>query len=1031
MAKGSVAPGFLASLGLMDESFGPLLVTIDAPLSANEAPEPHFPYLNISDPITFFSDTVPLDQFVFRDDVSTWSGQDSSSHVSVVPSIDPERYSLWYSDLWAMAGAPELLPAKDDFFSVLDEAQQIDRYLQRAIDDPEATRLSHLVSDVNWMESSVRAMHDVGRSLITENYSSSILGAEFLRDMVFERRSIAASGKNRKGQPAAPQPIHSVDLVLPMSFWNSAVTKEAATLMKLLVFRLAREFFARDMSVEEFIAALSPDADPTVRLDAEKIASELLASPQDYGRVSFVNKTVVAIQLHETSRLAEFLENLPRLADAALIAMLARTHDLQSQLQENFRIGAVSDFDNVSKISRAQRDLDVFIQHFEQIGEEPVKYIGRNEQGERVVRAVTEFGLERIVAGVSHYPENEDGYQTRNLKRNKSRALMTASRMRDEALTRAEGLAQRVSELDDEEFAQLKVMDRIQTQDHPSDTPRLYWREGRYLSVRRIQSALEALYKKCMTRASGDSSTVQEQGIETPESLQKALYGVAVSRRTKRLHTPNSSQREAAMREALGWMLALSDPAFPARAERLEKLAEACHDCFMSPVESSMVAILYDALGGTIDPKRMVRDFTLKQTHDGRLGILGMLERVKSQLTVPFQAGQVKVPCDRQLADSLRELRGEYRRLTQKYRGFAYDLLNGVARPEGVFASAVYHGVREHYERLEAAGLTDTDVVPGYVFIGFEAMNARVLDREGNPVTDKHIFDANMQLLKRSPFKAVQRFARSLSEKLAGAGLKLPVELYAMGDELVLALPRHTQTGRALNEGDFSVIAMMIREMLWQDVPYMIHYETKIKEGKRVQRPKIYRMKDEQGRVWRVAAAAGAFERKDPDEPVWWLEGEDGTVLEKPLRKSLRDLDGCSAESVRGKVNCRLCVSSIDLKPFDERLGRRLESREEIIAYLDAYKQFTIDLDEALRAYAKSHHLVAEDGIYVYEAGTKSFRQIGTQADIDAMLKQSIIRLHLQQMQQWRAEHGIFPWRISANWLVPVTQWSHYFSSVI
>lgn len=721
------------------------------------------------------------------------------------------------------------LSSMSGFIPALRSLKDLEQQIS-ATDPIAPTRFGAILED---LKPRIHHMTTLARTLTSNFGKSPLLAEQRLRDMMFARlRATAKAGTTLKD-------IYSVAILLPLTSWNS-VNSTLCTNMKHAVYVLARDFFAKDQSVDEFLASL-------------KSPESFRATKPKRGQITIVNGSLIALQLRSTQRLPEFLNRLEELVRTALA-----THP------ENFE-GLPADLD------------------------------------------LTRLKLNELCAGVAKYDGSED---MRDPLRNLSPILFQIQNLRDTALKRAEALAS----------ARERNSDMNQITDTDVDgvdvSQKMVWREGRWLTDMEILNTLKAT----VLLPVGNDNTAPGRARQYRSLSKDDLIYIA---------------KKLALNDGLAdkWIASLeSNTTSTATNQDISDFVNALQKEFEGAVTDPRLLAFYEAAGGSFQPDRSLRQ----------------LEDLGKHVDLLIASAMTAAESDNLPGDSLKSgLALALQSAIHFLEDVSHDVRDRVTRANReLMVHAAIEKVGNHYETMATKGFRLQTEEAGYAIIGFEAQHAKLLDTEANPLTPNHRMDVNALKLKR--------LAHLVAQELFGDEGKSMIEVFGMGDEIAIILPRHDARGQLI---DMNQVAATFRKILKEKLfPTPVHYQQKVDVRGKTLRRRQYRAKPSSDFLkghpnWKhftVAADPDAVIGSGKDRRAWILT-INGAVLKNPLPVTLNDFAPDSFEKIMGLVDCRLCVDFQPLVLRDEMSGRYMRTSDERAEYLLARVNQVFEWDKLVK----------------------------------------------------------------------------------
>jgi hypothetical protein len=285
-------------------------------------------------------------------------------------------------------------------------------------------------------------------------------------------------------------------------------------------------------------------------------------------------------------------------------------------------------------------------------------------------------------------------------------------------------------------------------------------------------------------------------------------------------------------------------------------------------------------------------------------------------------------------------------------------------------APQAYSTFTAFYQKMSEEGVVLQGPSPGLIIFGGEMQSARVLENDVNPITEDHMMDANMILIRIATQIAVENFNAWLSLN-EGHNVHIGAPEWVRGDEKVFALPRHLSNGKALTEKLLSQFARIQREVLAQLLPYLLHLEKKIEQSdKNVLRPKRWQVTTSSGH--KIDVASPPQNTNTRSGPVWILT-TDGKTHKKAILSDWSTLDAAEVKAKMGQVNMRLVALSLDLSMNSSSPSRPTDPKFNILFTRAATLVMEKDRD------VKDQEYLGKDpaqGIWWIESDTGELRQI-------------------------------------------------------
>lgn len=749
--------------------------------------------------------------------------------------------------------------------------------------------------------------------------------------------------------------IYSIAITMPLKEWNH-VCDTAGTRLINIQYKITREFLRRDLSQEEFLDTFS----------ASHFVEEKSDEDTTLVNGTVVNGTLIGVQSHSIARLPELLEQLPHLVPVILKKLLERRSEL-STLIKNLSAINVADEDLLALLKKSQDEWAANLKITDQFSVTPEdQIVFHNVQldvCDLTPIPLEKFILDRSYAGVAVYQGEEDVPVRADKKRNQTRVTTLVQRLRDQAVQFAEGITHVATETGRLGTTRVSFADPSGIMGH-----KRVFREGKLLSRDQILRTIMAIQ-------SGPAAVSQPPGTKrrfrlmNSKELREATFDAAQmvvnhAQNGRRFTYPIGFTVSETDATALAkkWLIALNAKQYdgPAVAEFLS----AWQWVFLQPVTSPQIRAFYIQAGGFPEPARTLRFLT--GTQPGSL--MASIEET-IEILAAAEEGHRELPDHIQDRLALVRLLFEYGvSLMEQTQINPRDGITIAGFEE--LAPQAHNIFTTFYQKMQNNGVTSQGPPPGLIIFGAEIQSAKVLENEANPITEDHMMDTNMILIRIATQIAVEKFNAWLSLN-EGRNVHVAVVEWVRGDEKVFALPRHLSNGNPVTEELLSRFARIQREVLVQLLPYTLHLEKKIElEDRTVLRPKRWQVTDTLGRTIPVASLQ---ENARTRSGSVWILAIDGKTHKKAILQDWSTLGAAQVKAQMGQVNMRLVAVSPDLPMQASSLSQPTNPEFNALFTRNAMLVMEKDNDVKKQEYLGKN---PTQGIWWIESDTGALRQI-------------------------------------------------------
>ncbi|MBU1918540.1 hypothetical protein KKF63_10485 [bacterium] len=807
--------------------------------------------------------------------------------------------------------------------------------------------------------------------IITDMGRKAILGQGRLANMIFGRaRNILEA--REKGEDFTPKPIYSTAVILPMTEWNS-YNNAVGNVMKEISYLVQREFLSSEHeTIDAFLENLSTDS---LLRDHESTAGQVTLEERETGQTTVVNGVIIAAQLNDTSKLKYYLENIGAFIFGVVNILLNKKEALENKsaltVREEAKLNGIE-----ALIGGFYRNSSgkIFFSYY--------------EKGVRHEVPFEKLYLNLVSAGIAKYDESleeHEGFTADKALHNLIWIRKEVQRMRDEAIKNAE-------------LAASKKEPTVIVVDSPLAKIRAdqSWRDGSHLSSDDILASLVAIIQDTKMGAEDrprkyargpKTNVLKNQRKTSANRLFKGVdwndlslpnssggRGIALEAALHFVKGGRASVTKASSPEDLAkaWLAALEDRSFlekPSQAAR--EFSEALESLFFESITNARVLALYHECGGFVDPQRIMRQFYSLQTE--------LFDNVQ-QL---YSLGSVND--NPNYNSQLEEITAKLNKVINEARALmsfvGHDIRDRETRPREIVAPAARKMVAAFYSNLEQRNLSVENA--GYHIIGFEAKNAKVLDRETNPISPYHVLDTNMIRMRR--------IARLVAREVFGqkdGGVTDCVESYAQGDEMVAFFPKHKRDGSLVTLEEINAAYRKVLQRLFPQNKLHYNHKQDVDEG--TLRLKEWHVRaiisapgfPDKEEEYIIAADKSAFNNPASKEQRFWVLAKGGARVQTSFQGLLNrgDINILHRTPVLGPISARLCALSLPLIP---KKGFLQSSANETDTLLDR----AVDLVMALDAQVKEEIKKAERGgepwgapekdLWVFNAELSTFSRVG------------------------------------------------------
>jgi hypothetical protein len=812
------------------------------------------------------------------------------------------------------------------------------------------------------------------KRIVTDKGRRAILGQGRLANMVFSRARDILEAREKQ-QPCVSKPICSAAVILPMTEWNSH-NNDVGNTMKEVLYLVQREFLASEhKTTTSFLKSFSVDS---LLEDQETIAGQVTLEKQNKtGQTTVVNGVIVAAQLHDSSKLKHYLENIDKIVFGIIKALIEKKQALENADHLSLKEKAA-----LSKIESLVGSFS-----FDSSGALLISY---NEKGVLHQVPFEKLHLNLVSGGVATYDtslEQHENFTKDKALHNLIWIRKEVQRMRDEAIKNAELAAA-------QKGSNNLLIDSPQAKERVDQS----WRDGSRLSADDVLRGLTAIIQDTEMNANNrprkyaddpKTNVFDQQRQRTKERLFKGVdwndlamteqgndRGIALETAIHYLQKTQTNVTGASSPDELAqnWLRALEDPALASSPSLAAKeFSQAIESLFFESINNARVLALYHECGGFVDPQRIMRTFYALQAElfDNMMALYS-LGSVNSQ-----GYGEKVATVSKKLKDIV-----EKSNALLSFVG--HDIRDRETRPREIIAPAAQEMVTTFYKQLKDNNITVEN--PGYHIIGFEAKNAKVLDREGNPIGPDHVVDTNMIKMR-----GIARLVASEIFGTSSNGAAIPVESYAQGDEMVAFFPKHKKDGQPVTLEEINAAYRKVLSIIFPQKN--LHYNHKQDVDKGTLRLKEWRVRatinapgfPSTEEEYIIATDKDAFETPASDEQRFWVLAKGKARLSKSHQGSLQknDLQINHIQPILGPVGVRLCALSMPLEPKNERSTM---SESEINAQLDKHLDLAMALDAQVKEEIKSAEKNGEEwgapekDLWFFDIERSSFSRFGLPA---------------------------------------------------